>query len=151
MKIITSLFKNTVLVFCLSTVLSCSVESVETIEAIEAIESNTTNSNLQTTNQANMTCTNAQPEARFVNNGTVPLSFKIITNNLGQVAQFIDVAPGTSTTWTAFPEGDILFAINSNTSGVSDIKTQVFMGNCDNYELEVQSDNTLSPSEPYTN
>lgn len=140
MKIITSLLKKLTVTLSLITIFSCSLEPLESNQS--------SNNALQ--NQQNLTCVDAQPEARFVNNGSISYEFKIFTT-AGQIVEFVNVAPGTTTNWTSFAEGDILFSINSNTTGVSDIKTQVFMANCETYELEVLPNNTLATNSPISN
>lgn len=134
MKTFTSLLKKATLVLLLFTSFCCSVEPIDSEQSLVNQPENLTSFN----------CSGEQPEARFVNNGSVSFTFSIISEDSGQVAQFIDVAPGTSTNWTSFSSGNVLFSIDSNTSGVSDIKTQLAMQNCESFELVVQSDNTLS-------
>lgn len=137
MKIITSLLLKFIVALTLITTFSCSVESLDDEQSLN-----------QASNEANLTCTNAQPESRLINNGTVNFEFEIISTTSGQIIEFINVAPGTSTSWTSFPEGEILFSIKSNTTGVSDMKTQLVLANCETYELEIMSNNTLATSVP---
>ena len=131
-----NLLKLSVFAGILLSLSSCSVESIETIE------------DEQLTIENSLTCSGLNPEARLTNNGTVPFGFKIYNSNFDMIVEHLNVAPGSSTTWGSFPEGDIFFSIISSTTGVADIKTQLPMTNCSIYDLTVDSSNLLLDGAP---
>jgi hypothetical protein len=118
---------------------SCSVEDIARLDTEATVTSN-------------MTCNNATPEARFVNNGTVAFNFKIYDSNMSLLAHFQDVAPGTTTDWTSFTEGELLFTIEETTaSGISDQKMETLINNCSTFDVTISSNNQLLNNSPIQN
>lgn len=115
---------------------SCSIENIDAIE----IQDNVT---------SNFTCIDANPEARFVNNGTIAFDFKIYDSNMTLLGDFQNVAPGSSTIWTSFTEGYVLFSLNQTTdSGISDQKIQTSMSNCTILDVTIGSNNKTLDNSP---
>lgn len=118
---------------------SCSVEDINSIE---------TEANLA----SNITCSDANPEARFVNNGTVAFNFKIYDSNMSLLAHFQNVAPGSTTAWTSFAEGELLFTIEEDiASGISDQKMETIINNCSTFDVTISSNNQLLDNSPIQN
>lgn len=118
---------------------SCSVEDIASLDT----EANVT---------SNITCNDTNPEARFVNNGTVAFNFKIYDSNMSLLAHFQDVAPGTTTDWTSFTEGELLFTIEETTaSGISDQKMETLINNCSTFDVTISSNNQLLNNSPIQN
>ncbi|WP_452222623.1 hypothetical protein [Lacinutrix chionoecetis] len=141
MKIITSLLKKATIILSFLSILSCTVESLDINQFTDS----------QNPSQSNLTCLDAQPEARFVNNGTTDFTFVVFSPSLGLITEVVDVAPGVTTNWIAFPEGEIILGLDSSVSSISDFKTQVTMQACDTYELVMQPNNTVLPGGPIGN
>lgn len=120
---------------------NCSVESLDDSETapLEVSESN-----IIETTQVN--CFNANPKSKLTNNGTVAFNFAVYNENSITVGQSIVVLPGTSSEWIEFPEGFMLFSIESNATGVSDKKVSLEMSNCTELNLVVEANNELSVS-----
>lgn len=115
---------------------SCSVESIES-EPIEEIVLNS------------LTCVDANPEARFINNGTIAFDFKIYDSNMVLLGDFQNVAPGSTTNWTSFDEGEVLFSLQQTlTSGVSDQKLETTLNNCSTLDVIMGSNNSLLENSP---
>lgn len=118
---------------------SCSVEDITSLET----EANLT---------SNITCNDTNPEARFVNNGTVAFNFKIYDSNMSLLAHFQDVGPGSTTDWTSFAEGELLFTIEETiASGISDQKMETLINNCSTFDVTISSNNQLLNNSPIQN
>ena len=130
--------KKTAITLSFVTILRCSVQPIELEESFMQ----------NSTNPSNFTCTDSNPEARLINNGTISYRLRIFSPDLTNIIQIINIDPGTTTNWISFPAGDILFAIDNNSAGVTDIKTEVTMQNCEIFELVILQDNTMLPSTP---
>jgi len=130
-----NLLKTLSLIIVILSISSCTVESINDTTVLE-------------TTQSSFTCTNSDPEARFTNNGTIDFTFRIYDATNAMVVEELNVAPGSSTTWSSFSEGDIMFSMISSSNGVMDIKTIVTMSNCTAFDVTVKSDNTLDSNQP---
>lgn len=135
------LLKTRYLILVMITLCHCSVEPVEF--------SSETKLNEQTEDQNNLlTCSNLDPTARFTNNGTVSFDLTLFDDNMDIISQELNVLPGTSTNWVSFPVGDVLFSLNSNTTGVVDAKVLFSMDTCMEFNLTINPDNTLATNQP---
>ena len=136
------LLKKLSLVIVILSISSCSVESIDnelTEQSFnEPIEQNVVN---------NYTCTDANPEARFVNNGTIAFDFKIYDSNMVLLGDFQNVTPGSTTNWTSFNEGQLLFTVDQviepSATIVSDQKLQINLNNCSTLDVTVGPNNVL--------
>ncbi|AUC76322.1 hypothetical protein [Olleya sp. Bg11-27] len=121
--------------FCLLfSVSSCTIDSLE-----DSIDERSINTNSVVPNQA---CSNQDPKSKLINNGTVAFTFQIIDSN-NNLIELLEVAPGATSSWISFSEGDTVFNLDSNTTGVSDDKVFINMTNCSEVEIIVNSGNQI--------
>ncbi|WP_299886588.1 hypothetical protein [uncultured Lacinutrix sp.] len=131
-----NLLNKTALAIVLLSLTSCSIESVE--------QELTNDNSLEST----FSCTNSHPEARLTNNGTINFSFKVYDENFNLIVEQLNVAPGSSTNWSSFPEGNVIISLENDVTGVSEIKKEILMSNCTVYDVTVATDNTLGTNQP---
>lgn len=124
-------------------IISCSVEPIEVIENEYIIQNS-----IAETNESSLTCNDANPQARLVNNGTVPFNFVILSVDSGSIIQISNVMPNSTTSWNSFSEGDTYFSIVSSTTGVSDMKVNFSMNNCTELDVIIDSSNHLVNTQP---
>ncbi|AUC81564.1 hypothetical protein [Lacinutrix sp. Bg11-31] len=130
------LLKKLSLVLVILVASSCSVEDIDS----KFIGGSSTST---------FTCTDANPEACFVNNGAIAFDFKIYDSNMVLLGDFQNVAPGSTTSWTTFAEGELLFVLEETTeSGVSDQKMESIMYNCSTLEVTIDANNELQDNSP---
>ncbi len=118
---------------------SCTVETIDTSE---------NNQDLHPEDVNFLTCTDADPQYQFTNNGTIPFTLRIYGENNGVLNQDLDVAPGATTDMKSFVAGTTLFSFDSNTSGISDIKVMFDMNTCNELQLVIDEENNLLDAEP---
>ena len=96
-----------------------------------------------------VSCVGTDPEARITNNGTVPIDLDIL-NMDGDVLGFAhNLAPGETSIWISFPEGEILFAVSNDF--FEDEKVVYTMNICLTFDMEVDGSNTLTSAVPILN
>nr|WP_321235082.1 hypothetical protein [uncultured Psychroserpens sp.] len=127
----------------MTTCYSCSVESIENeqLETAIVLEDST----LPNTQDP---CTGQDPQARITNNGTILVTLQIATIDGTVLHTVQDLAPGNSSSYLMFAEGDIIFNISKNTTGLSDEKVVYTMGECMSFDIEVDTDNNLTTAVP---
>jgi len=138
------------LALVLFTISSCSVEPIDNDlktpkTNVETIASNETVVDNQ---EQSLNCSNADPQATFTNNGTAPFHFKVLTTDASLISEELNVMPGATTNVYLFPAGDVIFSIESMTTGIPDMKTFFTMDNCTEIFVEVDSSNHLVDTQP---
>ena len=128
------LLKLSVAICLIFTVSSCTVESLDDAVSKSAVSQNVA--------EANQSCNNQDPKTKLINNGTVAFTFQIIDSDSNMI-EFIDIAPGASTSWISFTEGDTVFNLDSNVIGVSDDKIAISISNCSEIEIVVNAQNKI--------
>ncbi|QCE43152.1 hypothetical protein [Psychroserpens sp. NJDZ02] len=128
------LLKLSVAICLLFSVSSCSVDSLEDSTDERAINT--------TAVTPNVACSNQDPKSKLINNGTVVFTLQIFDSN-NNLTELIDVAPGTSSSWISFSEGDTVFNLDSTSSNVSDDKISINMNNCSEVEIVVNALNKI--------
>ncbi len=119
---------------------SCTVETIDAKENYQDFNQETANV---------LTCSGADPQYQFTNNGTVPFTLSIYGgDNNGVLNQDLDVAPGSITDMKSFAAGEVLFSFDCDISGISDIKVVFDMNNCNELQLVIDEDNNLLDAEP---
>lgn len=107
---------------------SCSLESLE--------DENTTNSTKISNTTTSVFCDNQDPQSRLVNNGTITYTFTIIDTDQN-VIEVLNVAPGTSSTWSSFNEGQTIFSIDGTDNNIKDSKIVLEMATCTKVEIVI--------------
>ena len=133
-KIMKYLLKLSVAICLIFTVSSCTVESLDDAVSKSAVSQNVA--------EANQSCNNQDPKTKLINNGTVAFTFQIIDSDSNMI-EFVDIAPGASTSWISFTEGDTVFNLDSNVIGVSDDKIAISISNCSEIEIVVNAQNKI--------
>lgn len=128
------LLKLSVSICLLFSVSSCTVDSLE-----DAMDERSIDASAVAPNQA---CSNQDPKSKLTNNGTVAFTFQILDSN-NNLIELLEVAPGVTSAWISFSEGDTVFNLASNTTGVSDDKVFINMTNCSEVEIIVNSVNQI--------
>ncbi|WP_460218827.1 hypothetical protein [Psychroserpens sp. MEBiC05023] len=140
-----NLLKHTIAcAIVMTTCFSCSVEPLENEEQFENSIS------LETADAGNNQdpCSGQDPQARITNNGTVNVTLQIATIDGTVLHTVQDLAPGNSSSYLMFAEGDIIFNISKNTTGIADEKVVYAMGECMSFDIEVDTDNYLTNAIP---
>jgi hypothetical protein len=127
----------------MTTCFSCSVESIEN----EQLEDSFVIENSVTPNTQDP-CTGQDPQARITNNGTVSVTLRIVTVEGVVLHTVQDLAPGNNSSYLMFAEGDVIFDVSKNTTGISDEKVVYSMGECTSFDIEVDTDNYLTNAVP---
>jgi len=145
-----ALLKLFILSMVLVSFTSCSVEPLEDDFNNQKTDPNIANvsSVANTNNQSSLVCAGADPQGRFVNNGTYPFNFKVFTGNGTLISEEFNVMPGATTNWSVFTAGDVIFSIESITTGVSDMKTFHTMDNCTEIDIVIDVTNHLVATLP---
>ena len=94
----------------------------------------------------NVDCVGSNPEARITNNGTVPMNLDILDQDDNVVGFVHNLLPGDTSSWIAFPPGEILFSVSNDF--FEDEKVVYVMNTCMIFDMEVAADNNLSSAEP---
>ena len=114
---------------------SCSLESLE--------DENTNNSTKISNTTTSVFCDNQDPQSRLVNNGTITYTFTIIDIDQN-VIEVLNVAPGTSSTWSIFNEGQTIFSIDGTDNNIKDSKIVLEMATCTKVEIVINSLNEVN-------
>ncbi|WP_452221990.1 hypothetical protein [Lacinutrix salivirga] len=118
---------------------SCTVESLDN----EIVEQ----SSLTDTEALNSTCVNTNPQARLINNGTLPFHFKVL-NNVTLISSDLAVMPGTTTNWRSFSDGYVLLLVESTDPNIPGNKIELNMSSCSEIEIIVDSNNEIVETSP---
>lgn len=118
---------------------SCTVESLDN----EIVEQ----SSLTDTEALNSTCVNTNPQARLINNGTLPFHFKVL-NNVTLISSDLAVMPGTTTSWRSFSDGYVLLLVESTDPNIPGNKIELNMSLCSEIEIIVDSNNEIVETSP---
>ncbi|MFT5847491.1 MAG: hypothetical protein ACJARX_000080 [Psychroserpens sp.] len=123
------------------TLFSCSVESIKNdlIEE-ELLETPVTLSE----------CVNQDPQAGITNNGSIPITFQIVTVDGTVLHSVENISPGTASGFLTFAPDDIVFNISKNTTGLQDEKVVFTMNQCMSFDIELGTDNNLVAGAPET-
>lgn len=112
--------------------ISCTTESVDSVQLNELNQQ-----------ELNDPCVDQDPISRVVNNGTVSFDFKVIDDQGVVLAEISNIPASTTTSWVSFPQGEILFSLDSDQTLVNDDKVVLQMGTCMAYEIEIDSNNQI--------
>lgn len=121
--------------YCASILLvsiSCTTESVDSVQFNELNQQ-----------ELNDPCVDQDPISRVVNNGTVSFDFKVIDDQGVVLVEIPNIPASTTTSWVSFPQGEILFSLDSDQTLVNDDKVVLQMGTCMAYEIEIDSNNQI--------
>jgi len=144
-----ALLKLFILSLVLVSFTSCSVEPLDNDLDNQKTDPNIAVSSVaNTSNQSSLVCAGADPQGRLVNNGTYPFNFKVYSGNGTLISQELNVMPGASTNWTIFSAGDVIFSIESITTGVSDMKSFYNMIDCTEIDIVIDATNVLVATQP---
>ena len=89
-------------------------------------------------------CSNEQPRARVLNNGTSTVSVGIKTSN-GSTVNINNVAVQTSTPYVSYAAGNITFTISVTVNGTkTDYVKDVAVGNCYDYDIAIDANNVIT-------
>jgi len=88
-------------------------------------------------------CDNQDPQSRLINNGTIAYTFTIIDIDQN-VIEILNVAPGTSSSWSSFNEGETIFSIDGSANNVSDSKVVLDMSTCTKVEIVINNLNEVN-------
>lgn len=90
-------------------------------------------------------CSDEQPRARIVNNGTERVNLQIQTSE-GNTVNINNIEPNTTSDWSSYAAGVIKFTISIDDNGGvhDDVVLNVEMANCWEYDIVIASDNTVS-------
>jgi hypothetical protein len=139
-----NLLKNTIAcAIVMTTCFSCSVEPIESEQLEESVALNNS-----TTPNTQDPCSGQDPQARITNNGTVAVTLQIATLEGVVLHTVQDLAPGNASSYLMFAEGDTIFSIEKNTTGINDEKVVYAMGECMSFDIEVDTDNLLTTAVP---
>jgi len=135
-----NLLKTIAFAILITALYNCSSEPLDDFDsALELIEETQSSQDLAA-------CSGLNPEARIVNNGTVPIDLDILDMN-GAVLGFVhNLAPGNTSIWISFPAGETLFAVSNDS--FEDEKVIYTMTTCMIFDMEVDSSNTLTSAVP---
>lgn len=112
--------------------ISCTTESVDSVQFNELNQQ-----------ELNDPCVDQDPISRVVNNGTVSFDFKVIDDQGVVLVEILNIPASTTTSWVSFPQGEILFSLDSDQTLVNDDKVVLQMGTCMAYEIEIDSNNQI--------
>ena len=135
-----NLLKTIAFAILLTTLYNCTSEPLDDFDQEQILIENVQ----QPADVAN--CSGDNPEARITNNGSVSVDLDIF-NEDGDIVGFVhNLAPGNTSNWISFPPGDILFAVSNDT--YEDEKVVYTMTTCMIFDMEFESDNSLSGQTP---
>ncbi|MEO1032865.1 MAG: hypothetical protein AAFX55_15755 [Bacteroidota bacterium] len=100
------------------------------------------------TSQAN-SCIDDDPVTRVVNNGTVAFSLLVASGNGSALVDIPNIPPDTTTSWASFPEGEVIFYLNTEEASIDD-KVTLQMNSCMAYEIEIDANNEIVSYTPTT-
>lgn len=127
-----NLLKFAYCAFILLVSISCTTESVDSVQFNELNQQ-----------ELNDPCVDQDPISRVVNNGTVSFDFKVIDDQGVVLVEIPNIPASTTTSWVSFPQGEILFSLDSDQTLVNDDKVVLQMGTCMAYEIEIDSNNQI--------
>ena len=87
-------------------------------------------------------CKDENPQAKIINNGTQKASVQIRTSG-GNTVNINNVDPGTSSPYSSYAPGQIIFTIVVNNNSYS--KT-VDLTTCYNYDIAIDGNNNITAS-----
>lgn len=125
-------------VACLCLIFSSTSCSLEPLEG-----QNSSNSTKMSDETATTFCDNQDPQSRLINNGTIAYTFTIIDIDQN-VIEILNVAPGTSSSWSSFNEGETIFSIDGSANNVSDSKVVLDMSTCTKVEIVINNLNEVN-------
>jgi len=85
-------------------------------------------------------CTDADPTARIINNGTEKASVQIKTSD-GNTVNINNVDPGTSSPYSSYAAGIVTFTITVKTV---DYEKTFTMGTCYEYDIAIDANNNIT-------
>ena len=139
-----NLLKNAIAcAIVMSLLVNCSVESVEIMDS-ELLEQSA-----PMLLEVLMVCADQDPQASITNNGTIPVTFEILTLDGTILHTIPNIAPGNSSGYLTFAPDEIVFNISKNTTGLQDDKIIFVMNHCMSFDLELGFDNYLVAATPY--
>jgi len=94
---------------------------------------------------ANDDCVGVNPQVRITNNGNVNYNLDVFDEQ-GLVGFVHNIAPGETSTWITFSEGEMLFAVSNDT--YEDEKVLYFMSTCMEFNMEIGTNNQLTSAVP---
>jgi hypothetical protein len=127
----------------MSLFVNCTVESVETMNS-ELLKQST-----PTLFEVLTVCVDQDPQASITNNGTIPVTFEILTLDGTILHTIPNIAPGNSSGYLTFAPDEIVFNISKNTTGLQDDKIVFVMNQCMSFDLELGATNYLVAGTPY--
>ncbi len=126
-----------------TTFFNCSIESIDNSQS----ESLIVQEEIQTVTEST-TCSGSNPTARITNNGTVIVDFEILTIDGTLLDSEYSLAPGESSSWKTFDQGDIIFSITNEDPNINDLKVAYNMSACMEFDMEIGPDNLLTTATP---
>jgi hypothetical protein len=94
---------------------------------------------------ANDDCIGVNPQVRITNNGDVNFDLDVYGDQ-GLLGFVHNIAPGETSTWITFTEGETLFAVSNDT--YKDEKVIYHMMTCMEFNMEIGVDNQLTSAIP---
>lgn len=137
------LINTIVCAIVMTTCFSCSVESIDEEQLLDDLSiDNSIGPDTQDP------CSGQDPQARLTNNGTVSVTLQIATTDGTVLHTVQSLAPGNTSSYLSFAEGDIIFSVEKNTTGLGDEKVVYDMNQCMSFDIEVDTDNYLTSATP---
>ena len=118
---------------------NCSTEAIDS-ETQNLVQTESLNSDFPETN-----CSNQDPIARLVNNGSIHFNLEIFDEDGQLLYSIYNIHPGTQTDWLHLPVGLVSFNV-SNNNGSKPVVLD--MGHCMAYDMEIGPNNQLTSDEP---
>ncbi|MBC2845278.1 hypothetical protein [Winogradskyella flava] len=88
-------------------------------------------------------CVDDDPITRVVNNGTIPFDLIVLANDGTVLVDIPNIPANTTTSWASFPQGEVLFSVKSNQTGVQDDKVVLQMNTCMAFDIEIDATNQI--------
>lgn len=85
-------------------------------------------------------CSNEDPQARIINNGTSKASVQIKTSG-GNTVNINNVDPGTASAYASYAPGTVVFTI---TVASNDFEETVVMNQCFDYDISINAQNIIT-------
>lgn len=109
---------------------------------VDSSDSDFQNDNLLST-QNQPPCVDDDPITRVVNNGSIVFNLLVFDDEGNVLVDIPNIPPNTTTSWASFPEGEVLFSLDSNVALVDDDKVVLQMGTCMAYDIEIDGNNEI--------
>lgn len=113
-------------------VFACTVDSNDILEE----------DNLLITAQS-MSCIDDDPITRVVNNGTVSFNLLVVAEDGTILVDIPNIPANSTTSWASFPQGEVLFSLDTDVTQVNDDKVVLQMDTCMAYDIEIDSNNEI--------